>query len=297
MKGIILAGGSATRLYPITLATSKQLLPVYDKPLIYYPLSTLMSAGIRDMLIISTPQDTPRFEQLLGDGNQIGCKFSYKVQENPRGLADAFIVGADFICQDKVALILGDNIFYGSEMDEKLKQYTDPEGGVIFGYQVSDPERYGIVEFDASGKVVSIEEKPSRPKSNYAIPGIYFYDNQVVDIAKNVQPSARGEIEITEIHNAYLRDGKLKVALLDRGTAWLDTGTFHSMHQAAEFVQVIEERQGKKIGCIEEAAWRQGFIDNNQLSKLAEGLTKSGYGEYLLSLVEGQWVLLLPEQR
>ena len=288
MKGIILAGGSATRLYPITLATSKQLLPVYDKPLIYYPLSTLMSAGIRDMLIISTPQDTPRFEQLLGDGNQIGCKFSYKVQENPRGLADAFIVGADFIGQDKVALILGDNIFYGSEMDEKLKQYTDPEGGVIFGYQVSDPERYGIVEFDASGKVVSIEEKPSRPKSNYAIPGLYFYDNQVVDIAKNVQPSARGEIEITEIHNAYLRDGKLKVALLDRGTAWLDTGTFHSMHQAAEFVQVIEERQGLKIGCIEEAAWRQGFIDNNQLSKLAEGLTKSGYGEYLLSLVEGQ---------
>ena len=288
MKGIILAGGSATRLYPITLATSKQLLPVYDKPLIYYPLSTLMSAGIRDMLIISTPQDTPRFEQLLGDGNQIGCKFSYKVQENPRGLADAFIVGADFIGQDKVALILGDNIFYGSEMDEKLKQYTDPEGGVIFGYQVSDPERYGIVEFDASGKVVSIEEKPSRPKSNYAIPGLYFYDNQVVDIAKNVQPSARGEIEITEIHNAYLRDGKLKVALLDRGTAWLDTGTFHSMHQAAEFVQVIEERQGIKIGCIEEAAWRQGFIDNNQLSKLAEGLTKSGYGEYLLSLVEGQ---------
>ena len=288
MKGIILAGGNATRLYPITLATSKQLLPIYDKPMIYYPLSTLISAGVRDILIISTPQDTPRFEQLLGDGNQIGCKFSYKVQENPRGLADAFIVGADFIGQDKVALILGDNIFYGSEMEENLKQYTNPDGGVIFGYQVSDPERYGIVEFDASGKVVSIEEKPSQPKSNYAIPGLYFYDNQVVEIAKSVQPSARGEIEITEIHNAYLRDGKLKVALLDRGTAWLDTGTFHSMHQAAEFVQVIEERQGIKIGCIEEAAWRQGFIDNNQLSKLAEGLTKSGYGEYLLSLVEGQ---------
>ncbi|OGL35185.1 glucose-1-phosphate thymidylyltransferase [Candidatus Saccharibacteria bacterium RIFCSPHIGHO2_12_FULL_48_21] len=288
MKGIILAGGNATRLYPITLATSKQLLPIYDKPMIYYPLSTLISAGVRDILIISTPQDTPRFEQLLGDGNQIGCKFSYKVQENPRGLADAFIVGADFIGQDKVALILGDNIFYGSEMEENLKQYTNPDGGVIFGYQVSDPERYGIVEFDASGKVVSIEEKPSQPKSNYAIPGLYFYDNQVVEIAKSVQPSARGEIEITEIHNAYLRDGKLKVALLDRGTAWLDTGTFHSMHQAAEFVQVIEERQGIKIGCIEEAAWRQGFIDSSQLSKLAEDLTKSGYGHYLLSLVGGQ---------
>ena len=285
MKGIILAGGNATRLYPITLATSKQLLPVYDKPLIYYPLSTLMSAGIRDILIISTPQDTQRFKKLLGNGKQVGCNFSYQVQESPRGLADAFIVGADFIGDDNVALILGDNIFYGSEMEEKLKQYTDPEGGVIFGYQVSDPQRYGIVEFDTSGKAVSIEEKPNKPKSNYAIPGLYFYDNQVVEIAKKVKPSARGEIEITEIHNAYLREGKLKVALLDRGTAWLDTGTFHSMHQAAEFVQVIEERQGLKIGCIEEVAWRQGFISNKQLQSLAKGLVKSGYGEYLSSLI------------
>ncbi len=285
MKGIILAGGNATRLYPITLATSKQLLPVYDKPMIYYPLSTLMNAGIRDILIISTPQDLPRFEQLLGDGSQIGCQFSYKIQPSPRGLADAYIVGADFIGDDKVAMILGDNIFYGSEMGEKLKQYTDPEGGIIFGYQVADPERYGIVEFDSQNKVVSIEEKPHKPKSNYAIPGLYFFDNEVVAIAKAVQPSARGEIEITEIHNAYLRQGKLKVALLDRGTAWLDTGTFSSMHQAAQFVQVIEERQGIKIGCIEEAAWRQGFIDDKQLIKLAEGLKKSGYGEYLLSLL------------
>lgn len=284
MKGIILAGGSATRLYPITLVVSKQLMPVYDKPMVYYPLATLISAGIRDILIISTPQDLPRFEQLLGDGKQIGCNFSYKVQDKPKGLADAFIVGADFIGNDKVAMILGDNIFYGSQMDNQLKNYTDPDGGVIFGYQVSDPERYGIVEFDDNNKVTSIEEKPTKPKSNYAIPGLYFFDNEVVQIAKNVQPSARGEIEITEIHKAYLQKGKLKVCILDRGTAWLDTGTFDSMHQAAQFVQVIEERQGLKIGCIEEAAWRQGFIDDNQLAKLAEPLQKSGYGKYLLSL-------------
>lgn len=285
MKGIVLAGGNATRLYPITLATSKQLLPIYDKPMIYYPLSTLISAGIHEILIISTPHDLPRFEQLLGDGSQIGCKFSYKAQEKPHGLADAYIVGADFIGQGKVAMILGDNIFYGSEMEGQLKQYTNPDGGVIFGYQVSDPERYGIVEFDANNKVVSIEEKPAKPKSNYAIPGLYFFDNNVVKLARKVKPSARGEIEITEIHNAYLAQGKLKVALLDRGTAWLDTGTFASMNQASQFVQVIEERQSIKIGCIEEAAWRQGFIDNAQLKKLADGLTKSGYGQYLQSLV------------
>jgi len=285
LKGIILAGGSATRLYPITLATSKQLLPVYDKPMIYYPLSTLISAGIRDILIISTPHDLPRFEQLLGSGKQIGCKFSYKVQEKPRGLADAYIVGADFVGSDKVAMILGDNIFYGSEMDEKLQQYTNPDGGVIFGYQVADPQRYGIVEFDDNNHVISIEEKPTNPKSNYAIPGLYFFNNDVLEIAKQVQPSARGEIEITEIHNAYLKAGRLKVCLLDRGTAWLDTGTFESMIQAAEFVHVIEDRQGIKIGCIEEAAWRQGFIDDSQLQKLAEPLKKSGYGQYLESLV------------
>ena len=285
MKGIILAGGSGTRLYPITMGVSKQLVPIYDKPMIYYPLSTLMSAGIRDILIISTPHDLPRFEQLLGSGNQIGCNFSYKVQDEPRGLADAFIVGADFIGQDKVAMILGDNIFYGSDMDSKLQAAVDPDGGVIFGYQVADPQRYGIVEFDRDMNVVSIEEKPDKPKSNYAIPGLYFFDNNVVEIAKNVKPSARGEIEITEIHNAYLRQGKLMVILLDRGTAWLDTGTFASMNQASQFVQVIEERQGLKIGCIEEIAYRQGFIDKNQLEKLAQDLIKSGYGQYLLSLL------------
>jgi glucose-1-phosphate thymidylyltransferase len=285
MKGIILAGGSGTRLYPITLATSKQLTPVYDKPMIYYPLSTLISAGIHEILIISTPKDTPRFQELLGDGSQIGCHFEYKIQESPRGLADAYIVGADFIGGDKVAMILGDNIFYGSQMDEQLKNYVDIDGGVIFGYRVSDPERYGIVEFDNNKNVVSIEEKPAQPKSNYAIPGLYFFDSEVIEIAKAVQPSARGEIEITEIHNAYLRKGNLKVALLDRGTAWLDTGTFESMHQASEFVKVIEDRQGLKIGCIEEAAFRQGFINADQLRALAEPLQKSGYGQYLLGLI------------
>lgn len=286
MKGIILAGGSGTRLYPITLATSKQLIPIYDKPMIYYPLSTLMSAGIKDILIISTPHDLPRFEQLLGSGEQIGCNFTYKVQEIPRGLADAFIVGADFIGNDKVAMVLGDNIFYGTEMGEKLKQYTDVDGGVVFGYQVSDPERYGVVEFNKDNKVISIEEKPANPKSNYAIPGLYFFDNKVIEYAKLAKPSARGEIEITEIHNAYLRAGNLEVCILDRGTAWLDTGTFESMNQASQFVQVIEERQGLKIGCIEEIAWREGFIDSSQLYKLAEPLIKSGYGKYLSKLLK-----------
>jgi len=261
-------------------------MPIYDKPMIYYPLSTLMSAGIRDILIISTPQDLPRFEQLLGSGQQIGCNFTYKVQDQPRGLADAFIVGADFIGNDKVAMVLGDNIFYGSDMDLKLQAANDPDGGVVFGYQVADPERYGVVEFDAQNNVKSIEEKPKSPKSNYAIPGLYFFDNDVVEIARNVRPSERGEIEITEIHNEYLRRGKLTVILLDRGTAWLDTGTFASMNQASQFVQVIEERQGMKIGCIEEIAYRQGFISKDQLAKLAEPLKKSGYGQYLAQILE-----------
>lgn len=286
MKGIILAGGSGTRLYPITMGVSKQLIPIYDKPMIYYPLSTLMSAGIRDILIISTPHDLPRFEQLLGSGAQIGCRFTYKVQDEPRGLADAFIVGADFIGNDKVAMVLGDNIFYGSDMDLKLKAANDPDGGVIFGYPVADPERYGVVEFDADNNVKSIEEKPKNPKSHYAIPGLYFFDNDVVEIAKNVKPSDRGEIEITEIHNEYLRRGKLTVVLLDRGTAWLDTGTFASMNQASQYVQVIEERQGLKIGCIEEVAYQQGFINKEQLLKIADPLKKSGYGHYLHSIVE-----------
>jgi glucose-1-phosphate thymidylyltransferase len=285
MKGIILAGGSGTRLYPITMAISKQLMPIYDKPMIYYPLSTLLDAGIRDILIISTPHDLPRFEALLGSGSQIGCNFTYKVQDEPRGLADAFIVGADFIGDDKVAMVLGDNIFYGSDMIMKLQAAGDPDGGVVFGYQVADPKRYGVVEFDEHMNVVSIEEKPETPKSHYAIPGLYFFDNDVVEIARNVKPSPRGEIEITEIHNAYLRQGKLTVVLMDRGTAWLDTGTFESMNQASQFVQVIEERQGLKIGCIEESAYRQGFITKDQLMELAEPLKKSGYGKYLLSVI------------
>lgn len=285
MKGIVLAGGSATRLYPVTLANSKQLLPVYDKPMVYYPLSTLINAGIRDILIISTPRDLPHFEELLGDGRQLGCSFSYQKQDEPRGLADAFVAGEEFIGSNKVAMILGDNIFYSSSLEENLKNYTDPDGGIVFGYQVADPERYGVVEFDENGNVISIEEKPAKPKSNYAVTGLYFYDNQVTEIAKSLKPSARGEIEITDVNNRYLQMGKLKISLLDRGSAWLDTGTFVSLNQAAQFVQVIEERQGLKIGCIEEAAWRQGFIDDNQLKKLAEGLTKSGYGQYLLDLI------------
>ena len=286
MKGIVLAGGSGTRLYPITLAISKQLMPIYDKPMIYYPLYTLISAGINEILIISTPQDLPRFKHLLGDGSRIGCKFSYVEQLEPRGLADAFILGEEFIDGQAVAMILGDNIFYGSGFESKVRQAVkEMSGGVIFGQQVKDPERYGIVEFDKQMNVISIEEKPKKPRSNYAIPGLYFFDHNVVDIAKNVQPSDRGEIEITEIQNAYLSKGKLKVYLLDRGTAWLDTGTFASMNQASQFVQVVEERQGLKIGCIEEAAWRQKLINNSQLNVIATELKKSGYGQYLHELL------------
>ena len=285
MKGIILAGGSGTRLHPLTLAVSKQLMPVYDKPMIYYPLSILMSAGIREILIISTPADLPHFEKLLGDGKSLGCRFEYAVQEVPNGLAQAFVIGADFIGTDKVALILGDNIFYGVGMDTLLKENNDPNGGVVYAYHVSDPERYGVVEFDKNNRVVSIEEKPLQPKSNYAVPGLYFYDNSVIEIAKNLQPSARGEYEITDVNAEYLRRGQLKVAILDRGTAWLDTGTFGSLMQAGQFVQVIEERQGLKIGCIEEVAFQNGFIDAAQLKQLASGLVKSGYGTYLLELL------------
>jgi len=285
MKGIILAGGSGTRLHPLTLAVSKQLMPVYDKPMIYYPLSILMSAGIREILIISTPTDLPHFEKLLGDGSSLGCRFEYAVQEVPNGLAQAFVIGADFIGTDKVALILGDNIFYGVGMDTLLKENNDPNGGVVYAYHVSDPERYGVVEFDKDNRVVSIEEKPLQPKSNYAVPGLYFYDNSVIEIAKNLQPSARGEYEITDVNAEYLRRGQLKVAILDRGTAWLDTGTFGSLMQAGQFVQVIEERQGLKNGCIEEVAFQNGFIDAAQLKQLASGLVKSGYGTYLLELL------------
>lgn len=286
MKGIILAGGSGTRLYPITKGISKQLIPIYDKPMIYYPLSTLMSAGIKDILIITTPHDQTQFKKLLGDGADIGVNIEYAVQPSPDGLAQAFIIGEEFIGSDKVALVLGDNIFYGTQMDEKLSKYSDIDGGVIFGAPVSDPERYGVVEFDKDMNVISIDEKPETPKSNFAIPGLYFFDNKVIEYAKKAKPSSRGEIEITEIHNSYLQASKLKVSLLDRGTAWLDTGTFETMNQAAQFVQVIEERQGLKIGCIEEVAYRQGFIDLNQLLKLAEPLQKSGYGKYLKSLVK-----------
>ena len=284
MKGIILAGGSGTRLHPLTLAVSKQLMPVYDKPMIYYPLSTLMSAGIREILIISTPKDLPLFQDLLGNGEKYGCSFSYAVQHEPKGLAEAFIIGADFIGSEKVALILGDNIFYGSGLDLLLQKNSDPEGGIIYAYHGQDPERYGVVDFDSEGKVTSIEEKPQHPKSRFAVPGIYFYDNAVVEIARNILPSRRGELEITDVNNEYLRRGRLHVRILDKGTAWLDTGTFNSLMQASQFVQVIEERQGMKIGAIEETAYKMGYIDKEQLSRIAQPLLKSGYGEYLLQL-------------
>jgi len=285
MKGIILAGGSGTRLHPLTLAVSKQLMPVYDKPMIYYPLSILMLAGIREILIISTPHDLPHFQKLLGDGSRLGCSFTYEIQPSPDGLAQAFIIGEKFIGKDKVALILGDNIFYGSGLSKLLQSNNDPEGGVIFAYQVQDPERYGVVEFDASNNVISIEEKPEKPKSNYAVPGLYFYDNDVVEIAKTIPPSPRGELEITDVNRVYLERGKLKVGVLNRGTAWLDTGTFQSLMQAGQYVQVIEERQGLKVGCIEEIAYRMGFIDVDQLREIAKPLVKSGYGTYLVQLV------------
>ena len=285
MKGIILAGGSGTRLHPLTLAVSKQLMPIYDKPMIYYPLSTLMWAGINEILIISTPHDLPLFRQLLGDGKKLGCRFEYAEQANPNGLAEAFIIGKEFIGNDKVALILGDNIFYGTGLSNLLNSNNDPDGGIIYAYHVLDPERYGVVDFDEKGNALSIEEKPEKPKSNFAVPGIYFYDNEVVEIAANIKPSHRGELEITDVNKEYLKRGKLKVSILDRGTAWLDTGTFNSLMQASQFVQVIEERQGLKIGAIEEAAYKMGFIDANQLRELAQPLLKSGYGTHLLGII------------
>jgi glucose-1-phosphate thymidylyltransferase len=284
MKGIVLAGGSGTRLYPLTIANSKQLMPVYDKPMIYYPLSTLMLAGIKEILIISTPHDLPMFQKLFGDGSQLGLQFSYAEQAVPNGLAQAFVIGADFIGNDSVALVLGDNIFYGRGLGEMLEQNTHPDGGIVYAYHVHDPERYGVVEFDKDMNAVSIEEKPASPKSNYAVPGLYFYDNEVVSIAANLQPSPRGEYEITDVNKEYLRRKKLKVSILDRGTAWLDTGTFDSLMQASQFVQVIEQRQGVKIACIEEIAWRKGFINDEQLEAIAKPLMKSGYGQYLLDM-------------
>jgi glucose-1-phosphate thymidylyltransferase len=288
MKGIVLAGGSGTRLYPITKAISKQLMPIYDKPMIYYPLSILMMAGIREILIITTPEDNSQFKRLLGDGSQVGCHFEYAVQEVPNGLAQAFVIGADFIGNDKVALVLGDNIFYGSGLGRQLQSFNDLTGGYVFAYEVSDPERYGVVEFNVDNKVISIEEKPEQPKSNYAVPGLYFYDNQVIEIATNLQPSARGEFEITDVNKEYLRRDQLKVAILDRGTAWLDTGTFDSLSDASEFVRVIEKRQGTKIGCIEEVAYRMGFINEDQLSLQADTLIKSGYGIYLHQVLKSR---------
>jgi len=286
MKGIILAGGSGTRLHPLTLAVSKQLMPIYDKPMIYYPLSTLMWSGITEILIISTPHDLPLFETLLGDGKKFGCNFQYAIQDAPNGLAEAFIIGADFIGKDKVSLILGDNIFYGTGLEKLLQENNNPEGGIIYAYHVQDPQRYGVAEFDAVGNVISIEEKPLKPKSSYAIPGIYFYDNNVIDIAKNIKPSDRGELEITDINKEYLKRGKLKVSVLDKGTAWLDTGTFNSLMQASQFVQVIEERQGLKIGAIEEVAYKMGYINKIEFKTLIQPLIKSGYGLHLLSILE-----------
>jgi len=286
MKGIILAGGSGTRLYPLTIAVSKQLMPVYDKPMIYYPLSTLMSAGINEILIISTPHDMPKFKHLLGDGSRVGCKFTYAVQQEPNGLAQAFVIGEDFIGKEKVALILGDNIFYGYGLGRLLQANTDPDGGMVYAYHVSDPERYGVVDFDEKNIALSIEEKPQNPKSNYAVPGLYFYDNEVIDIAKSLEPSARGEYEITDVNKVYLTKGKLQVSILDRGTAWLDTGTFDSLMQAGQFVEVIEGRQGLKIGCIEEIAYKMGFISAEKLNDIAQPFVKSGYGQYLLNLIK-----------